>query len=93
MAFASAAEAQAMPPRRRSPMSGLLNVIGTVVFTLYNFATRLIGGPPILPANSGGHGAQLDAAHRLRLRWGQGFEVQADWYVPEADEGRPRRTS
>ena len=53
VAFASAAEAAVDATAAAPPFSGLLNVIGTVVFTLYNLATAIIGGPPILPANSG----------------------------------------
>ena len=34
------------------PFSGLLSAIGTIIFNLYGFATRLIGGPPTLPPNS-----------------------------------------
>lgn len=65
------------------PLNIVLDVIGTIVFGLYGFVTRLIGGPPVLPPNSN------VAVYSSRLRIdcgcapGEGEEVPVDWYVPE----------
>ncbi len=68
-------------------MNILLDVIGTIVFGLYGFVTQLIGGPPMLPANS----TVTVSSSRLRLDCGcapgSGESVPADWYVPEVAEG------
>ena len=89
VAFASAAEVRlSMPTAAAPPFSGLLNVIGTVVFTLYNLATAIIGGPPILPANSGVTVRSSTLHLDCGCNGGQGVDVQADWYVPEAEEGQ-----
>jgi pimeloyl-ACP methyl ester carboxylesterase len=61
------------------PFSGLLSAIGTIVFNLYGFATRLVGGPPILPPNS----TVTVRSSTLRLDCGDGYEVPADWYIPD----------
>ena len=88
VAFASAAEAAVDATAAAPPFSGLLNVIGTVVFTLYNLATAIIGGPPILPANSGVTVRSSTLHLDCGCNGGQGVDVQADWYVPEAEEGQ-----
>ncbi len=64
------------------PFSGLLSAIGTIVFNLYGFATRLVGGPPILPPNS----TVTVRSSTLRLDCGDGYEVPADWYIPDTAE-------
>jgi pimeloyl-ACP methyl ester carboxylesterase len=86
VAFASAVEMQADATASASPMTGLLNVIGTIVFNLYNFATRLVGGPPILPANSGVTVRSSTLRIDCGCAEGDGFEVPADWYVPDVVE-------
>ena len=62
VAFAAPASAEITSTAAAPPMSGLLSAIGTIVFNLYGLATRLVGGPPILPAEQHGHGAQFHAA-------------------------------
>ena len=88
VAFASAAEVAVDATAAAPPFSGLLNVIGTVVFTLYNLATAIIGGPPILPANSGVTVRSSTLHLDCGCNGGRGVNVQADWYVPEAEEGQ-----
>ena len=51
-AAAATSAAEITSTAAATPLSGLLSAIGTIVFNLYGFATRLIGGPPTLPPNS-----------------------------------------
>ncbi len=70
-------------------MPTLIRVIGTIVFDLYALATRIFGGPPILPANS----TVTVRSSTLRIDCacaeGEGKEVPADWYIPKTAEGDP----
>lgn len=67
----------------------LIRVIGTIVFDLYALATRILGGPPILPANS----TVTVRSSTLRIDCacaeGEGKEVPADWYIPKTAEDVP----
>ncbi len=86
VAFAAAAPsaAEVTSTAAATPLSGLLSAIGTIVFNLYGFATRLVGGPPTLPPNS----TVTVRSSTLRLDCGcdEGDEivVPADWYVPDS---------
>ncbi|MDA2895142.1 hypothetical protein PDG61_29805 [Mycolicibacterium sp. BiH015] len=73
-ALDTASEAVATPPRQT-----LLSLIGTVIFNIYSVAIRVLGGPPILPANS----TVTVKSSKLLIDCGDGYEVPADWYVPE----------
>jgi hypothetical protein len=84
VAFAGPASAEITSAAAASPLSGLLSVIGTIVFNLYGLATRLVGGPPILPPNS----SVTVHSSTLRLDCAGGYEVPADWYIPETAEGQ-----
>src|SRR5215217_1624286 len=53
----------------------LINVIGTLIFTLFNVATRLFEGPPVLPPGS------TVTVRSSMLQLGA-YEVPADWYFP-----------
>lgn len=66
--------AQASAPRQT-----LLSIAGTIVFNLYSFAIRVFGGPPLLPWGS----TTTVRTSRLSIDCGDGYEVPADWYVPE----------
>jgi outer membrane biosynthesis protein TonB len=82
VAFAAPATADITSTAAAPPFSGLLSAIGTIVFNLYGLATRLFGGPPILPANS----TVTVHSSTLRIDCGEGYEVPADWYIPDTAE-------
>lgn len=73
-ALDTASEAAATPPRQT-----LLSLVGTVIFNIYSVAIRVLGGPPILPPNS----TVTVKSSKLLIDCGDGYEVPADWYVPE----------
>ncbi|WP_275572073.1 hypothetical protein [Mycolicibacterium vanbaalenii] len=62
-----------------APRQTLLSAIGTVIFNIYTFAVRVLGGPPMLPWGS----SVTVRSSSLRIDCGDGYEVPADWYVPE----------
>jgi pimeloyl-ACP methyl ester carboxylesterase len=74
----SAAAVAPQPP-------ALINVIGTLIFNLYSFATRLIGGPPVVPPGS----TVTVRQSTLQIDCGDGYVVPADWYVPAGAEQSP----
>ena len=85
VAFAAPANAEITSTAAAPPLSGLLSAIGTIVFNLYGFATRLIGGPPILPPNS----TVTVHSSTLRIDCADGYKVPADWYIPAGAEEKP----
>lgn len=89
VAFSAPAAAEINSIAAARPLNIVLDVIGTIVFGLYGFVTRLIGGPPVLPPNS----TVTVYSSRLRIDCGcapgEGEEVPVDWYIPEnADPDR-----
>jgi pimeloyl-ACP methyl ester carboxylesterase len=81
VAFAAPTPAAVTSTATTPPFSGLLSAIGTLVFNLYGIATRLLGGPPILPPNS----TVTVRTSTLHIDYGPGYDLPADWYFP-ADE-------
>ncbi len=67
----------ATAPRKQT----LLSVVGTVIFTIYSAAIRVLGGPPLLPWGS----TVTVRSSSLRIDCGDGYDVPADWYVPAGD--------
>ncbi len=67
------------------PALPLVSLIGTLIFTLYNFATRLVQGPPVLPAGS----TVTVRTSTLHIDYGPGYDLPADWYFPNGPESRP----
>lgn len=74
MAAAEKATAAATAPAAPS----LVNIIGTLIFTLYNVATRLFEGPPVLPAGS----TVTVRTSTLHIDYGPGYDLPANWYFP-----------
>ena len=62
-----------------APRQTLLSAVGTVIFNIYSFAVRVLGGPPMLPWGS----TVTVRSSSLRIDCGDGYDVPADWYVPE----------
>jgi acetyl esterase/lipase len=83
VAFATPAAAQPNATAFASPLNVVLDIIGTVVFGLYNLVIRAVGGPPMLPPGS----TVTVYSSRLRIDCGcapgEGEEVPVDWYIPE----------
>ncbi|PRC41578.1 hypothetical protein C6A85_000000114900, partial [Mycobacterium sp. ITM-2017-0098] len=71
---ASASQTAATPARQT-----LLSLIGTAIFNIYSLAIRVLGGPPILPRD----GTVTVRSSTLQIDCGQGYDVPADWYVPD----------
>ena len=68
------------PTARASvPRQTLLSLVGTAVFNLYSSAIGVLGGPPLLPRGS----TVTVRSSSVTIDCGDGYEVPADWYVPE----------
>ena len=76
--FASAAPAAETAQRKPT----LLNVIGTLVFSALEFVTKIIEGPPSVPAGS----TVTVGRSKLQIDCGDGYSVDADWYFPTDDQ-------
>jgi hypothetical protein len=87
VAFAAAADEPSTSTAAAPPFQGVLSVIGTVVFNLYNLASKVLGGPPILPPGSTVTVRTSSLHLDCGCNDGDGLDVQADWYVPKTDEG------
>ncbi|HET6735415.1 alpha/beta hydrolase [Mycobacterium sp.] len=86
MAFA--ATSNALAPTAAAPQApSLINVIGTLIFNLYSFATRVFGGPPVLPPGS----TVTVRQSTLHIDCGDGYDVPADWYIPATGAEPPTR--
>ncbi|MGV0792903.1 alpha/beta hydrolase [Mycolicibacterium sp. XJ1819] len=88
VAFAAPEEAAADATAGAPQIPGIVRMIGTIVFNLYGLATKLVGGPPILPANSTVTVRTSTLFLDCGCDDGEGYEVQADWYFPEVEEGQ-----
>jgi pimeloyl-ACP methyl ester carboxylesterase len=86
MAFAAPASSAVIAPTAAAAQApSLINVIGTLIFNLYSFATRVFGGPPVLPPGSTVSVRQST----LEIDCGDGYVVPADWYIPAGAEEEP----
>lgn len=75
----SAPAAQLAAPRGPN----LINIIGTLAWSVIDFMVKLVVGPPAVPPGS------TVTAHRstLQIDCGDGYTADADWYYPK--EGQP----
>jgi acetyl esterase/lipase len=88
MAFAAPTTSDELAPTATAQTTPtLLSVIGTVIFNLYAFATRLIGGPAVVPPGS----SVTVRQSTLHIDCGEGYDVPADWYIPAAGPEPPTR--
>lgn len=87
-AMAFAATSDALAPAAAAPQApSLINVIGTLIFNLYSFATRVVGGPPVVPPGS----TVTVRQSTLHIDCGDGYDVPADWYIPATGPEPPTR--
>ncbi|BBY80046.1 hypothetical protein H7I53_00760 [Mycolicibacterium pulveris] len=71
--------AQQQAPARPS----LINIIGTLAWSVIDFMVKLIVGPPAVPP-----GSTVSAGRStLQIDCGDGYTADADWYYPK--EGQP----
>jgi len=88
MAFAAPTTSDELAPTATAQTApSLLSVIGTVIFNLYAFATRLVGGPAVVPPGS----SVTVRQSTLHIDCGDGYDVPADWYIPAAGPEPPTR--
>lgn len=88
MAFAAPASSDAIAPTAAAPRApSLINVIGTLIFNLYSLATRVLGGPPVVPPGS----TVTVRQSTLHIDCGDGYDVPADWYTPATGPEPPTR--
>jgi hypothetical protein len=89
VAFATPAAAQVNAMAFASPLTVVLDIIGTIVFGLYSLVTQTVGGPPVIPPRS----TVTVLTSRLRIDCGcapgEGSTVPVNWYIPEVAEGDP----
>ncbi|HET6735416.1 hypothetical protein [Mycobacterium sp.] len=79
LAFAAPEPAAAAAPAGPT----LINVIGTLFFSVFDFVVKLVEGPPVIPP-----GANVTVGRSsLRIDCGDGYFTDADWYFPT--EGEP----
>jgi hypothetical protein len=77
LAMVASPEATSIATAPAAP--SLINVIGTLIFTLYNLATRLFEGPPLLPPGS----TVTVRTSTLHIDYGPGYDLPANWYFPD----------
>jgi acetyl esterase/lipase len=86
VAFAAPLAAPVSATATAPLLNVLLDVVGTIIFGIYNFAIQLFGGPPMLPPGS----TVTVLSSRLRLDCGcapgSGETVPVDWYIPKDPE-------
>jgi hypothetical protein len=60
----------------------LVNIIGTAVFAVFDLVTKILEGPPAVPAGS----SVTVGRSTLEIDCGDGYTTDADWYFPDTDE-------
>lgn len=68
------------PPPPAGPT--LVNVLGSLAWSVFDYINRILQGPPVVPAGSGLKVGRSD----LSIDCGDGYIAQADWYFPEDGE-------
>jgi pimeloyl-ACP methyl ester carboxylesterase len=79
VAAIAAAQVEA-PPQPARPT--LVNVLGSLAWSVFDYINRILQGPPMVPAGSGLKVGRSD----LSIDCGDGYTAQADWYFPEDGE-------
>ncbi|CAN5625886.1 hypothetical protein BH10ACT9_BH10ACT9_34220 [soil metagenome] len=60
----------------------LVNIIGTAVFAVFDLVTKILEGPPAVPAGS----SVTVGRSTLEIDCGDGYTTDADWFFPDTDE-------
>ncbi|AMO60077.1 esterase/lipase [Mycolicibacterium phlei] len=74
-------EAAGVPATPARPT--LINIVGTLVWSVADFVINLIVGPPVVVPGSGVSAGRST----VKIDCGDGYRVQTDWYFPT--EGQP----
>lgn len=68
------AEQPAAPPAQPT----LVNVLGTLAWSVFDFVTAILEGPPVVPVGS----SVSVGRSKLEIDCGDGYTADADWYYP-----------
>ena len=75
---AAIAAAEAAPPAPAATGPSLINVLGTLAWSLFDFVSKILEGPPAVPAGS----SVSVGRSKLEIDCGDGYTADADWYYP-----------
>ncbi|MGV0715753.1 hypothetical protein ABQE93_10130 [Mycolicibacterium sp. XJ662] len=70
-------------PTPKSLVTKVINVIGTIAWSVIDFMVKLVVGPPAVPPGS----TVTARRSTLQIDCGDGYTADADWYYPK--EGQP----
>ena len=60
----------------------LINIVGTIAWSLFDLFSKIIEGPPVVPAGS----SVSVGRSKLELDCGDGYLVDADWHYPTSGQ-------
>lgn len=63
-------------------MPTLINVVGTIAWSVFDFFAKILMGPPAVPARS----SVTVGRSKLEIDCGDGYTAEADWYYPKEAE-------
>ncbi|MGE2726807.1 hypothetical protein [Mycolicibacterium pulveris] len=70
-------------PTPKSVLTKVINVVGTIAWSVIDFMVKLVIGPPAVPPGS----TVTAGRSTLQIDCGDGYTADADWYYPK--EGEP----
>lgn len=78
----AAAQAELAPEPAAPAGPTLINVLGTIAWSLFDFVSKILEGPPSVPAGS----AVSVGRSKLEIDCGDGYTADADWYFPTSGQ-------